>query len=681
MRFIGKMFTICLLFAGFNIVNPASALDILDVVAIAKGIKISANQPANQPANPSANTAFQPLSPGKSIVAPSGATPITQLWVSPLWTGTPDPKTGFLYAQCEVLPSLLASINASLSQGISINIASKMVKNSTTGFSDLYISACNRSTKALISATQICASVMPSGGMQSSNYNVTYQLSGGSAVVLGGLTTGQAFGITSPTDVVVNSAPYPTIIYNVEGAEVPLPAGVTISTFTFSPNFSDNSISEMSIAPNNLGSLTNSLDFVFAVDVILNSSGGYDGFITAYDTSSKAALFTQSFPGIINSSLATPIGANVSLTHYVVSYTLSNGTSSNPAPDISLCNGFEFKAVAAAVLPTVTTLSSQTTLSAFEGLISGGLNAINASTGTNETSPPAFIYIDIAYNGLAILSDPFLSNHPASPNLFIPSSSLPATINWANGANFVLLAFDISGNLISDLSTLASSPASLSLFVFDGVTNDQLVGSPVQVPMNIVVSPGSINPGTWALTGNKLANHMTGGILPKTPGISGTYPSVVGVNIPQSEHGNYTAFTDALGFALNNVPLTINLDNSNYPAPAITIGGYPLFGQYPQLQAYCTHANWTTGVTLVLLEFNSSGTAISSLSSATSSDSIYAFLFDTATGDPLASSGIPVAISTATPITPLAMPYSYQSPVFGGAPILITYPAAFVFTS
>ena len=240
--------------------------------------------------------------------------------------------------------------------------------------------------------------------------------------------------------------------------------------------------------------------------------------------------------------------------------------------------------------------------------------------------------------------------------------SLPTTLNWTNGFIFVPLAFDVNQNVLIDLTTLpvGTSPAGVEIFFFDGVSH-QLLGS---YPVNSSQFNGKSQQTPWNI-------NNVGFSISNANSTNGTYPAAIFVN--SSENGNYDAFKAQLGASgvtLNEVSAVMkgaNSVNNQTNCPGyVTIGGYTFFSnqfnqsQPPSLgvQALSEYlvssgsnhgVTWNTGVTFVLLEFNAlapTGQIVSNLANASETDILYLFLFDAATGKPLATSGIPVDIHT-----------------------------------
>ncbi len=207
----------------------------------------------------------------------------------------------------------------------------------------------------------------------------------------------------------------------------------------------------------------------------------------------------------------------------------------------------------------------------------------------------------------------------------------------ANPVRFSLLPFDANSNLFKDVSDIPATtgPASLGLFVFDA-TSEALLGY-ASVPVSSMAAPQTTTPGVW-----NSPNKMSGGVYGQQ-GKTALYPLVLNVNAQPSGNGGYADFSSSLQEAnatLNQFYISVGnviSTTQNYPASEVTIGGYSFFGASSTLPGsvlapYLVGAEWKSGVTAVLLEFDDNGQVRPDLTTAAPTDAIYLFLFDTQTG-------------------------------------------------
>ena len=424
------------------------------------------------------------------------------------------------------------------------------------------------------------------------------------------------YQINPPTALpVATVAPYPA---KINSSVSPLSSGVTVSSFTFSPQFSDASVnyfSEMWITPANLALIPVNTDFVLAVDVFPNSSAGYDGLITAYN-SSKDIIFTQSFPGILQYSsetvaTTTPIGTSAMLSSYIVAYTLSDGTSSNPNPNIPLNTGFAFNVQVAS--PTV---PYPINIYKAEKPI-----ALNSTVSTFTFSPQ--------------FSD-------ASANYFSEMFITPANLALIPVNTDFVLASDISKNSSGGYDGLVTAYNSAKEIIFTqsfpGILQYSSEFTATAIPISAsstfsqYVVAYTLSDGTTASPSISYNNGFS---------FSATVPAKTTVSITTE----YEAFINDLiasGITVNPDSSTATIGDSNYPSSTVTIGNYTFFGGNnptitgSSLSNYFEYANWTNGVIFVLLTFDSNSKAIPT-GSTVAVDSVYLFLFDAVTGESLAT--------------------------------------------
>jgi hypothetical protein len=693
MKLNGKILTIALLFAGVNIIPAPSALDIVNVVAIAKGIKVNLSGAAGAAGAPV-------ITPGKTVVAPNVASPIIQLWMAPLWTNAPG-NTGTPFAECIVLAPLLSAINSALAQGVSVSVCPVFAASSTkTGYQDLIITAYNQSTQQVIGSPQVCPGIMQNNNTWKYS-NVTYQLNtaGSTTVGVGGVAINQAFGITSSAVSSKNITPVtpPTNLFT--NPNPPLQAGQKITSFMVGPNFADKSYANVTIdetslsveGPACLSLIPVNTPIAFAFQTVANSvTGGFDTTITGYVYGSSVPLFTYFEPSIINKSSNGSAGMISSVkTTYIDSwyhYKVSGDATDHYGQMPASTNGFYFPA----------TLATATLATATPAAVTPAPYPTNNIFATPVTLQVAQILTELNYYlGFADGSLTALminSSGPAASFLTAVNASIAqgnavvfTAAATANGTGYDAVASAYVLNTITPIAT----------YSFPSITN---WGTSASGHTNTNVAILNAN--------NSIKNHWVKYVTANPPYATGylpIYPSAGyqiqstatgNADITTSEHGNYQDFLNTLnnspimissGLQVDkNIVVAVSPSAGQYQPTEITLGGYTLFGPNSTFSAsllapYLANVNWTNpseGVIFVLIEFDSAGNSIADLTKAATTDSIYLFLFDFLTGDSLTTAGIPVPTSSA-PFKPLTNPFNATGEN-GFINVDATYPATFV---
>ncbi len=468
---------------------------------------------------------------------------------------------------------------------------------------------------------------------------------------------------------------YPTTFYS--PAIPPLAPGQTITSFDYSPNFMDGTYSELWVSPANLALIPAGTSVVFTGNVVANAIGGYDAVVSAYNTTDTTTpIFSQQFPSIdVYSGDTTDTGTKISAGTTAqpntrgdtwIVYTLNDGSGN------TFNNGTSYGAQFTA--PASSTIS-------FQPITSGtAFNTVVAPAGATPIVQIVMSPIwgnvagDFAECGLSADRIAAINTALASGTSVNIASTFVPSATKTGSSDFVVAAYNATTQkMIGDQQ------------VFPAITQTSNVKgwkySNITYQLNTTPASAAV------IIGNILANQAFG--ITSAPA--------------QTE---YQAFIAQIpGLSSVNVSGT-KLTAQNYPSSAVTIGGYSFFGPAPtstitafntfmgpsgtySLAPYVANAT-TPSVTAILLEFDDSTNPKPRLSlvTAVKTDTIYLFLFDTATGKSLVSgAGIKVAeyqpatsTTAAATITPLATPYTVQV-VGSAAAQTVTYPAAFILTA
>jgi hypothetical protein len=345
-----KRFTMGLLFAGVNIIPAPSALDIVNVVAMAKGIKADPSAAAAPAAAAKAAVVdtiplTAPYLPGTNyILTPAlGGAAVSSFIYSPNFADGS-------YTELFILPTNLALIPT----GISVVFIGNVGRTSTTaaGCYDAVVSAYPAGSTATTAPifSQVFESIVKYTGDAAADVTTvqvsdTDKWTSTDIVYNGAVSTITGYGVEISTAApgsaaakaaqvaAVTPAPYPSVVY---GSPVTLPTRTTISSFNFFPFIGGDAKSMLSVSPANLGLIPANTSVIFTLSLFNNTSGGYDAVVSAYAPGTATPIFSQGYPSIVVYSGTTPTATVFSNVYEwndtTFSYTLSNGTTiiSNP---------------------------------------------------------------------------------------------------------------------------------------------------------------------------------------------------------------------------------------------------------------------------------------------------------------------------------------------------------------
>lgn len=562
MKLFYKIFIVSTLLAfnsGINAVLSESqkVLNILDVVAIAKGIKISGD------VNPAAITAPYPT--GSIFATPLSLTAGQQLtefnYYPQFKDGTQSDLQLGAQSLLKVGTAFLTTVNAAIAAGKSVVFTANVMVNGSVY--EALIAAYDTSNTTTPIATHLFSTVYswtynPSVSKHT-NTNIPIAATNngwvsswvacsvdGGALHSENLGSDYGYQINPPAAAPsVTPALYPSTTYPIYSPAVSLPVGVTITAFSFSPNFSDKSnnktFSEMWVSSTNLALITAGTSVVFTANLGKNATGGYDGVVTAYNSVTNAVIFSQPFPSIkLYTSQtfevsSTNISSTASWNDSYIAYSLSNGAGGpvvNGVPtngstlytDIGSNYGVSFTALSA-----MTATQAVKTYATFKSFIEAAVSPATVNEVYDNTNPSAAaVYINLAGNGLAI-GQAAWANTPFVPLPNAPGTTTPMT--WANGAPviFVLLPVDSTDTIIKDLSLIpASGPTSLMLCAYD--VSGNLIGESIVATSSMVI-PTQTTQGSW-----NTPNRMTGSVL-GAEALCNSYPLVLKVNFPNPPAG------------------------------------------------------------------------------------------------------------------------------------------------
>ena len=528
-----------------------------------------------------------------------------------------------------------------------------------------------------VDAIDICNVVAMAKGVPASQQNQLPPMTASTKVfkIIDAVAIAKAIPIPQSSTV----APYPTVASSIYISTNPATLATTdqITMFNYSPNFTDatlgNVYAELYVSAENLALVKPGRAVVFAGNISINSSGGYDAVISAYYLHSQIPIFSQQYPSItIASSSGTGQPISSKATRGVTWVNSTPGINQS----IGNCTAFQFNAEAGVSTLSFNTLSMVSTYQEFATLVSQATGSSLSQIIDDSNATPSGAYLELSGNGLAI-------GAPAWPGT--PFAPFPFLSALTSGIRICLLAFDSKDNMIVDFSQFNDEITTFQLFCFD-ILGSFLGTSSRGVPINVPISSFAI-PQQSAGLASWDSNLMTGSVL-GSPGIKGEYPAVLNVNLTRQQvEASNNASTETTSTLTNlqaqptfqsfealitraiNKQLSNVVDNScmkslvpadqvptgvyiemavqGATSNAITIASKNITGQNTVLLPSAVDLANQNGNQFVLIAFDKFNRMIHDMSTLSQPpSSMYVFIFDGKTGLALGNVSIPVASMT-----------------------------------